>query len=139
MKKLFTLRNQCSELTTLDKHLREIEESWLLPPKIVLTINLILDELITNIIEHSMQEREAEIKVEIRKDNDTVFLKVTDNGPPFDPTKSSLPDTTLPLANRRCGGLGIFLVKKYSDSFDYERIDNTNVFTIVKNLSQEGR
>ena len=45
-----------------------------------------------------------------------------------------MPDTKLPLEQRRIGGLGIFLVISKMDDVRYAYVDNKNVLTIEKKL-----
>ncbi|MBQ4341592.1 MAG: ATP-binding protein [Clostridia bacterium] len=63
-------------------------------------------------------------------------LKVVfeDDGPEFDPLKKQDPDVTLPAAERRPGGLGIFMAKRLTDGISYERRDGKNLLTLVKKL-----
>ena len=42
------------------------------------------------------------------------------------------PDITLNIMERDIGGLGILLIKKVSDSVEYERKENMNVLTVKK-------
>ena len=57
-----------------------------------------------------------------------------DNGVPFDPFLREDPDTTLSAAERKIGGLGIFMVKKTMDDVSYEYLNGQNVLTIHKNF-----
>jgi anti-sigma regulatory factor (Ser/Thr protein kinase) len=56
---------------------------------------------------------------------------------PFNPLEREMPDTTIPLKERRIGGLGIFITIKKMDDVKYEYVNNENVLTIKKNLSNE--
>ena len=44
------------------------------------------------------------------------------------------PDISLPIEQRRIGGLGFFIVTKKMDSVKYEYIDGENVLTVMKEL-----
>ena len=59
-------------------------------------------------------------------------MDIIDEGVPFDPLAK--PDATLPsnIEDMQIGGLGIFMTKQVVDELRYERVDNTNVVTIVK-------
>ena len=61
-------------------------------------------------------------------------LILRDNGQPFDPLHKEDPDVTLPLSERRRGGLGIYIVKKLMSDVSYEYIDHQNVLTITKDF-----
>ena len=47
-----------------------------------------------------------------------------------------LPDITLPLEERRIGGLGILMVIKKMDSVAYEYTDGENILTVVKKVKR---
>ena len=57
-----------------------------------------------------------------------------DNGKKFDPLQEKAPDVTLPLKERRRGGLGIFIVKKLMTDISYQYVEQQNVLTITKDL-----
>jgi len=139
MKEFFTLRSQLSELTTLSAKLQELADRWMLPKRFLLEVNLVLDEYITNIIQHGEAGKECTISVAVVKQKNCITIEVTDDGPPFDPTMCTMPDTTLSLDKRKCGGLGILLVHKFSDSCSYKRCNNTNIFKLKKYLPKEDR
>lgn len=139
MKSSFRIKNQLSELSSLQNHLEALNEKWLLPLKTMTEINLLLDELVTNVIEHGDLRGEQCIEVVLVKKGRNLTIEVGDEGPPFDPTSCKSPDTTLPLEKRRCGGLGIHLVRKFSDSCNYTRSQNKNILTLKKTLPEENR
>lgn len=139
MKSSLKIKNALSELITLQNHIRSLEQEWSLPKKFGAEINLLLDELITNIIEHGDQENLHLIDISLSKTGRNLTIEVIDDGPQFDPTSCKSPDTTLPIEKRRCGGLGIFLVRKFSDSCSYKRSENKNIFTLQKTLPKECR
>ena len=58
----------------------------------------------------------------------TVIFK--DNGKPFNPLLVQEPDVTLPLSQRRAGGLGIFIVKKLMSDISYAYESGQNVLTL---------
>ncbi len=139
MKEFFTLRNELSELRTLSEKLTELQARWVLPRKFLLEMNLVLDEYITNIIEHGTTGRDCTISVTINKSEDCITLEIVDDGPPFDPTTCPRPDTTLDLEERKCGGLGILLVDRFCDSSNYRRCNSHNIFVLKKYFTREDR
>jgi len=139
MKIFFQLTNKDSELTKLHANLVKLESRWSLSAKTVKELNLILDELVTNIIEHGGCNHGCIITIELVKEASAITLTVTDNGPPFDPTVTPAPDISLPLEQRRCGGLGIHLVRKFSDGSRYKRKNGRNILTLIKKLPKECR
>jgi len=133
------IKNSCSELVTLHTSLAKLEDRWSLCGKTIRELNLILDELITNIVEHGNCDKGSMIGIRLIKGENEITLVVTDDGPEFDPTVTPAPDISLPLEERKCGGLGIHLIRKFSDSCTYKRINNRNVLTLKKYLPKECR
>lgn len=66
--------------------------------------------------------------------NDHTLLEAVfeDLGTPFNPLLHPAPDTGLPLNEREPGGLGIPLLRKWSDGIEYRRIGNTNRLKLWK-------
>ena len=108
-----------------DRILSEAE----VPAKTVLQINVVVDEILSNIIYYSGA---TSVKAGCASTNDQVILQFTDNGRPYDPREKADPDISLPLEEREIGGLGIFMVKKIMDEISYEYKDGQNILTLFK-------
>lgn len=98
-------------------------------------INLILDEICTNIFENNRETKNLHIDINISWQKKEITIVIEDNGIPFDPTSVDEPDTSLPLSKREAGGLGIYFVKKYTKTFKYTRIKGRNRTTVTKSLN----
>ena len=61
-----------------------------------------------------------------------IVLRFSDDGIPYDPTRTPDPDISLSAEERDFGGLGIYMVKKTMDSVDYVYRDGRNVLTVKK-------
>ena len=101
-------------------------------PNELYRMNLALDELFTNTIEHGFPGREdaADIAVAIRREGETIVVRYEDNGPEFNPLQATEQDTELDLLERPIGGLGLQLIASSFDAVSYERIDDRNVTTL---------
>ena len=139
MKISFKINNDLGELNTLLDQLQLLEQKWSLPKKILSEINLVLDELITNTIEYGDCGKNNLIEITLTKIGRKIRIQIIDEGLPFDPTLCKLPDTNLPLDQRRCGGLGILLVRQFCEYWKYSRSNNKNILTLQKTLSKEHR
>jgi serine/threonine-protein kinase RsbW len=62
-------------------------------------------------------------------------MTVEDDGPQFDPLLLPPPDLTASLAERRVGGLGVFLVRQMMDAVSYQRVGRRNRLSMTKTLS----
>ncbi|MCY3557374.1 MAG: SpoIIE family protein phosphatase [Chloroflexi bacterium] len=98
----------------------------------VFRLNLALDELLTNTLEHGFPDEtgDAEITVALRSEGDMVVARYEDNGPEFNPLEAAEQDTELELDERPIGGLGLQLIAASFDAVNYERVNDRNVTTL---------
>ena len=84
------------------------------------TLDFAIEELFTNIIKYSRTgANPVEIAIECGEAAVTVCL-VDIDVEPFDITAAPEVDTTLPLAQRTPGGLGLHLVRRLVDDLTYD-------------------
>ncbi len=104
-----------------------------IPPQAVSDIHLAVDEACTNTIKYAYPEGEkGEIELTCGADGSTVTVTIRDWGAPFNPLEAPPPDLSLDIEDRPVGGLGIFLMKKFSDRLEYRRENDSNLLTIIK-------
>ena len=101
-------------------------------PKIANKINIVFDEIYANIVNYSKATL-ATISYSI--ENGKLRISFTDNGIFYNPLEAQEPDTTLSAEEREIGGLGIYMVRKMTESMEYERKDDKNVLTLVIAIS----
>ena len=106
-------------------------------PKTFMQIDLAAEEIFVNIAEYAYDPETgpATVRVEVKPDGSAVIITFIDHGVPYDPLAKEDPDVTLSAAERKVGGLGIFLVKKNMDNIKYEYVNGSNILTIIKKLS----
>ena len=103
-----------------------------------LAVNLIIEELFTNMIKYS-KESTRDISIEMNTREDGLVICLTDfDVEPFDITQTKEVDINRPLEERTPGGLGIHLVKKMTDSISYEYKDRQSKITLIKRLEKNG-
>jgi anti-sigma regulatory factor (Ser/Thr protein kinase) len=103
----------------------------------VMAINLVLDELLANIIDHGFDDdAEHKIRVTITVEGGELSLEVDDDGRPFDPLQAPPPDLELPIEERPIGGLGIHIVRSLMTTVEYRRRNGRNVLTMRKTLGR---
>ena len=130
-----TFRNDISGISRLAGFIDEVAEKFSLPMDLVFSLNLVLEEAVTNVIMYAYPKEEHEfiyLSADI-KDGSLVFV-LTDSGKEFDPTLIPDADISLSAEERQIGGLGIFLIRQIMNEVKYERIDNKNVLTLEKKL-----
>lgn len=95
----------------------------------VLTLRLALDEILSNICRYSGA---ATVTVGVGARAGMAFLCFEDDGVPYNPLEKPDPDVKKELRQREEGGLGIYLVKKFTDRMTYEYVDGKNRFRVEK-------
>lgn len=102
-------------------------------------VNLILEEAVSNIINHSVPTHDkADITVALTDLCGDIQIDITDCSPPFNPLES-VPeiDTNMPAEQRSVGGLGLFLISRLVSSAEYEYKDNKNHLRLYLKSSQQ--
>jgi anti-sigma regulatory factor (Ser/Thr protein kinase) len=99
-------------------------------------IELVLEEWWTNLINYAFTQTDNPVvNIEIISGGSLARIQVTDNGIPFDPAARPDPDLSLPIEERPIGGLGIYMMKKLSNSLKSERSGDRNILRIDKDLN----
>jgi serine/threonine-protein kinase RsbW len=104
-------------------------ESHGLDARVINRLEVILEELISNVVRHSAGAVQLSVAAELTDDG--VELILTDDGRPFDPTAQAAPKAFTTLEEATPGGLGIAMVRRLSTSFGYSRVDGCNRVTVV--------
>ncbi len=85
-------------------------------------------EAVNNAITHGNKANPDKIvDVEITYEKDQMLVKVTDEGPGFDP--STIPDPTKPENIEELSGRGVFLMSKLADVIDFNEKGNSVTMT----------
>ena len=94
-----------------------------------------VDESAANIILHGYKGRSGKIVVEIRKEGSALVVCLRDQARLFDPTRVPPPDLTLPLEERRLGGLGVYLTRQLTDGMSHRvTSEGGNELTLRKKI-----
>ena len=125
------LKNNLSELQRLNQIVTEFAERHGLSSELVFRLNLVLEEIITNVISYGYEDRlEHEISVRLSWQDRSIKVEVEDDGRPFNPLEAPPPDMGKPLAERKVGGLGIHLVREMMDELEYRRENDKNLLIL---------
>ena len=129
------ITNDLEELPLLAEAIELFAEQADWSAAIVMQLNLVIEELIVNTINYGYTNgRTGQIQIFINSNSQEIILNITDDGDAYNPLENALPDTTLEIEDRPIGGLGIFLVKNYMDTFKYEYIEGKNCLSLSKQL-----
>ena len=111
---------------------KSLTEKLAVVPKVANKVSIAVDEIYSNIINYSGAEL-ATISYEIK--DGRLYITFTDDGIPYNPLEAEEPDITLSAEERKIGGLGIFMVKKMTESMEYTYEDGKNILSLVISLN----
>lgn len=123
-------------LENIFKFIEEFVTLHQLDDSISFAINLAVDELFTNMVKYH-PDNPNDISISLKKTADKVIVTLTDyEVEPYNIKNVRDYDTTQPLQNRKPGGIGILLVKKFIDDIDYTYQHGISKITLVKYLEK---
>jgi serine/threonine-protein kinase RsbW len=132
-----TIGADLGEVARVNAALAEFADAHAVPASIRRSMNVALDELLTNTLSYGFPGREiGEMTIEVELGTDRLSVTVTDDGGPFDPLGMDAPDTAPSVEERPIGGLGIHLVRRMMDEVSYHRRADRNVVTLAKLLTR---
>jgi anti-sigma regulatory factor (Ser/Thr protein kinase) len=127
------LKNNISEIERLNNLLESFGKDNDIPQKTIFSINLALEEMISNVIYYGYKDFEEHlITVLLSYRDDEINITIEDDGSEFDPTKVSEPNKDLPVEERQIGGLGIHLARTLIDEMKYKRENKKNILMLRK-------
>ena len=95
-------------------------------------VHFAMEELFTNMVKHN-PENDQDILLNVEADNGAITVTITDyDVDAFDVTAAREVDTTLPLAERKVGGLGLHLIRHMVDSLNYHYENRQSRITFTK-------
>jgi anti-sigma regulatory factor (Ser/Thr protein kinase) len=130
-----TFPNRLTEIERAARLIEAFGETHGLSPKVTFSLNLALDEVVTNIISYAYDDdADHFVIVRVALDRDVVSVRVEDDGRAFNPLDAAPPDLRLGADERPIGGLGVHIVRSVMDSLEYHRENERNVLIMTKRL-----
>jgi len=120
-----------AELVPLAALVEEFAAQQQLSQRLANTLDLLLAELFTNIVDHAYGGGSHTIHLQLNADERQVIAVLTDSGKPFNPLEALPYDPRRPLEDRDIGGIGLHLVRQFSQSLSYARDGGRNTLTLT--------
>jgi len=135
MRKELKLKNQVDELQRLNLFIEEICGELGLDMQLQLDLNLVLEEVVSNVIYYAYPEGTiADIELHAEYDGKELTFVLSDQGKYFDPTLKDDLDTDVNPMDRNLGGMGIYIVKNIMNEVTYQRLEGRNLLTMKKEI-----
>lgn len=98
-------------------------------------VRMAVDEACTNVIKHAYQyDSNKHLQIQVDQKKNEMWVSITDEGIAFDPSKYTEPDLEKRIKERRGGGFGIYLIKKFMDSVEYRKTGASNELKMSKKI-----
>ena len=125
-----SVENTLDSVAAAARTVSRFAEETALSPRKSYQLDLVFEELMTNLVKYSYDDSARhQIAVSLENRDDVLTLTITHDGMDFNPWQSPDPDLAVPLEQRSAGGIGVYLVRKFSRSVDYERRDSRSIIT----------
>jgi len=130
---VIVIKNQIDEINKLAKFVEKLAEEWNLSPKSSFNLNLVLEEIVSNIILYGYENYfENTIEIDIEFLQNKMQITVSDNAKEFNPLlKNEIDVNATSLEEREIGGLGIHFLKQTASMINYKRQNNMNILNFV--------
>lgn len=127
------LESSLEALGEIERALTEFgaEHEW--PEDLLFHVQLTLDELATNVINHGYGAGGHSFQITVKSKPEAVQIELVDEARPFDPLQDApQPAIDAGVHERKVGGLGVYIVKELMDEMEYRREDGKNCLMLVK-------
>ena len=137
MEKIYQYKSEIQEIQLIRGNLASLAKLWKIPESELRQIGVIIEELFSNIIRFAYDDNlEHQIDIRLLKADGEIRIEIIDDGIPFNPVDHQLGDVSGPAASE-VGGMGLTLVRTFSDSIVYSRINRRNRLKITKKIKSQ--
>ena len=121
-------------LAGLVDFVREFLAAERLSEDVAFDMDLVLEELFTNLVRHGRGEGSVEVELSRAPGEVRIRLRAAEPSP-FDPTAAPRVNVNIPMEERRAGGLGIHFVRELCHIFRYEWTDGVGTTLVVMGVT----
>jgi anti-sigma regulatory factor (Ser/Thr protein kinase) len=127
-------KKDISSLADVFAYIDEVISTRAISPSVTYAVSLAVEELFTNMVKYGKGSND-DIAIDVQFYTHALVVRLVDhNVDPFDPRGAGEVDTSIPLPERKVGGLGIHLVRHMVDDLQYTYAGRCSTLTIIKNL-----
>lgn len=132
------ITNQLTEVSRAATWLAGHASRLGLADRVCFSLELVVEETLTNIVNHAFEaDALHDIIIRLKNSDYAVQVEIEDDGKLFNPldVPEHLPARN--LEETRVGGLGVHLIRQYTDDCQYRRVNGKNIFTLVISHSDQ--
>jgi len=133
----FIMKTTRDGLTDIIRRVNALLEPRQLPENALYVVNLVLEEILTNIVKYGFDDDEVhDLDVRLLVGAEEISIEFEDSGREFDPLSVSPPPPDESFLDMEPGGRGIHLVRHMSNSMKYRRERDKNILTVSVRLRE---
>lgn len=130
-----SLLNKTSDSVTLSDFLTEFVKKMSVSDEIYNDLRLVAEEAFVNIASYAYTEKnEQPVIIELSGTSSEISITFTDTGIAFDPLTD--PAECKDTDDHCEGGMGIHIITSLTDHQEYNRVGQSNVFTVTKHYTK---
>ena len=132
MKEKFEYPSLVQSISSIRSDLKALADTWKIPGPELKQITLIVEELFSKLVQvKSEGDRNQLLQIFLTKTETDIIIEMIDVGPPYNPLELNADQDFDPVLTDE-GGMGLSLIKAFSDSLQYTREKGRNILLIQK-------
>jgi anti-sigma regulatory factor (Ser/Thr protein kinase) len=137
MDRSFQYRSHIQEIPNIRKDLEFLKEEWSVPDSEIRQILVIIEEIFSNIVRFAFTDgKEHQIDISLDRTENQIEIEFIDDGIPFNPLDYQLSSVQDP-ATSDAGGMGLTLIRTFSNNIIYQHISGKNHLQITKTVKSK--
>ena len=124
---------QMDDIARLKPYVESVAEQAGISSRETQRLRLAVEEAVANVVNYGQA---TAITLHAETADGQLLLTIDDDGLPFDPTKGSSTDLSVPPDQRPAGGMGIIMLHRMTEGLAYQRTDGHNILTLKKNITE---
>ncbi len=134
-KQTLCLQNKTSDSGRLSDFLTKYVKTITIPEETYNDLRLAIEETFVNIASYAYAEEDQAVTIELSNSADEISITFIDTGVAFTPLPAP---AECPPADDHCeGGMGIHIITSLTDHQEYNRVGQSNVFTVTKHYTKQ--
>ena len=137
MGRSFKYRSHIQEIPRIRKDLEFLKMEWSIPQSETRQILVIVEEIFSNIVRFAFTDRkEHQVDISLNLVDSQIEIDIIDDGISFNPLEYQLSPLSDP-ATSDAGGMGLTLIRTFSNQIDYQRKAGKNHLKITKKVKSK--
>lgn len=137
MDRSFQYRSHIQEIPRIRKDLEFLEVEWSIPKSETRQILVIIEEIFSNIVRFAFTDRkEHQVDIKLNFFDSQIEIDIIDDGISFNPLDYQVASLSDP-ATSDAGGMGLTLIRTFSNHIVYHRLSGKNHLKITKKVKSK--